>query len=424
MAKQVGPARGMRDFLPSEKRRRDRVLTTIQQAYGRHGFEPIETPAVEDHETLHSGLGGDNEKLSFGILRRGLDASDLSAAADPSELADLGLRFDLTVPLARYVASHQHELPEVFRALHIGPVWRAERPQKGRFRQFVQCDIDIVGEASTLAEREVLLATASALDELGVGGYQFRVNDRRLLAAALSAAGVPEDRQLSVLITLDKLDKVGPDGVMAEIDTHHAGAFDPGALKEFVERASKPVQLTASAIAAVMSAPEELAEQISSWVHDVAEIIGAERFVFDPVLVRGMGYYTGSIIELAHPDSGVSLGGGGRYDQMVGRFLGTDVPAVGFSLGFERLVDLVESVDDDGGQRVALVFDDDVASADLVRIKRELIDQGRSVTLVRAKKNMKSVYGSLADRGFDSVGHLQSGEAAGDIDWRPLSHSR
>ena len=423
MAKQVGPARGMRDFLPAEKRRRDRVLTTIQQAYHRHGFEPMETPAVEDHDTLHSGLGGDNEKLSFGILRRGLEVSDLGAVSDPSELADLGLRFDLTVPLARYVASHHHELPEVFRALHIGPVWRAERPQKGRFRQFVQCDIDIVGEASTLAEREVLLATATALDDLGVSGYQFRVNDRRLLAAALEAAGVPEERHLSVLITLDKLDKVGPAGVLEEIATHHDGAFDPTALRAFVERAGSPVELTASAIADVMSAPVELAEDVSGWVRDVADVIGADRFVFDPALVRGMGYYTGSIIELAHPDSGVSLGGGGRYDQMVGRFLGQEVPAVGFSLGFERLVDILEPVEAEDGSRVAIVFDDDVPAGDLVRIKRDLVDNGRSVTLVRAKKNMKSVYASLDERGFHRVGHLAAGQAADDIEWRELSPS-
>jgi len=369
-------------------------------------------------------LGGDNEKLSFGILRRGLDASDLSSVADPAELADLGLRFDLTVPLARYVASHHHELPDVFRALHVGPVWRAERPQKGRFRQFVQCDIDIVGEPSTLAESEVLLATASALDDVGIEGYQFRVNDRRLLGAALSAAGVPDDRHLSVLITVDKLDKIGVSGVLEEIETHHQGAFDPGALWEFVERVSKPVEFTASAIAHVMSAPEELADDISQWVDDVAAVIGAERFVFDPALVRGMGYYTGSIIELAHPDSGVSLGGGGRYDHMVGRFLGKDVPAVGFSLGFERLVDLVKSADGEESSRVALVYEEDVLSGDLVRAKRELVDQGQSVTLVRAKKNMKSVYSSLEDRGFSAVGHLRSGQAVGDIDWRPLGQVR
>ena len=424
MAKQVGPARGMRDFLPAEKRRRDRVLATIQQAYTRHGFEPIETPAVENHDTLHSGLGGDNEKLSFGILRRGVEASDLSAVADPSELADLGLRFDLTVPLARYVASHHHELPEVFRALHVGPVWRAERPQKGRFRQFVQCDIDIVGESSTLAEREILLATANALDDLGVDRYQFRVNDRRLLSAALSAAGVPDERHLSVLITLDKLDKIGVSGVIEEIETHHGGAFDRAALQEFVERASKPVELTATAIAEVMSAPEELAEEMSSWVQDVAAVIGSERFVFDPVLVRGMGYYTGSIIELAHPDSGVSLGGGGRYDQMVGRFLGKDVPAVGFSLGFERLVELVESDESDDTSRVALVFDEDVAAGELVRIKSELVARGQSVTLVRAKKNMKAVFRSLEDQGFQSVGHLHTGQGLGDVEWRSLGQSR
>ena len=287
----------------------------------------------------------------------------------------------------------------------------------------MQCDIDIVGEASTLAEREVLLATATALDDLGVIEYQFRVNDRRLLAAALEAAGVPEERHLSVLITLDKLDKIGPAGVMAEIETHHTGVFDSARLQAFVERASRPVELTASAIADVMSASVELAEDVSGWVRDVADVIGADRFVFDPALVRGMGYYTGSIIELAHPNSGVSLGGGGRYDQMVGRFLGKEVPAVGFSLGFERLVDILEPDEAEDGSRVALVFDDDVPSGDLVGIKKDLVDQGRSVTLVRAKKNMKSLYSSLEQRGFHAVGHLAAGQVADDIEWRELSLS-
>ena len=424
MAHQVGPARGMRDFLPRDKRRRDRVLQTITKVYRQHGFDPMETPAVEDHSTLHSGLGGDNEKLSFGILRRGLQLEDVANISDLQELTDLGLRFDLTVPLARYVASHRHELPEVFRALHIGPVWRAERPQKGRFRQFVQCDIDIVGDHTTLAEREVLVATAGALQALGVTDYQFRVNDRRLLTAVLAAAGVAPDSHLSVLITLDKLDKIGAEGVLAELEATHAGGYDPGVMAAFVQRAGTSIALEVDAVADVMSAEKDVAASLVSWASEVADVIGSDHVLFDPSLVRGMGYYTGSIVELAHPASGSSLGGGGRYDQMVGRFLGDDVPAFGFSLGFERLVEVVEDGFESDTDRVAVVFSEDISPAELLRVKKELIDAGHEVGVVAAKKNMGSVYSSLESQGYRAVALLQPGQGAAELEWRELDKSR
>ena len=421
MAAPVGPARGMRDFLPADKRRRDQVIQTISDRYQRHGFEPIETPALEDHATLHSGLGGDNEKLSFQVLRRGLSAEDLRDVSDPGELADLGLRFDLTVPLARYVASHRAELPAVFRALHIAPVWRAERPQKGRFRQFVQCDIDIVGDAGTLAEREVLIASADALQALGLEGYRFRVNDRRLLTAVLDAAGVPADSHLSVLITLDKLDKIGSEGVLAELVERHGDAVNRDTLARFLEAASQPIALEAGVIAELMSVSIEVAQELVDWAGDVAQLIGAERVVFDPTLVRGMGYYTGSIVELHHPDLGVSLGGGGRYDGMVGRFLGEDVPAFGFSLGFERLLEVLEFTEAPGGPDVALVFSEDTPQSELLALKRDLIDRGHRVVLVATKKNKKSLYGSLEAQGVTRVAEVDAVvPAVAGLSWRDL----
>ena len=421
MAAKAGPPRGMRDFLPAEKRHRDAVLATISERYQQHGFDPIDTPALEDHETLHSGLGGDNEKLSFQVLRRGLDTADLQAVTSLDELTDLGLRFDLTVPLARYVATHRAELPSVFRALHIAPVWRAERPQKGRYRQFVQCDIDIVGEASSLAERELLIASADALDALGVSGYRFRVNDRRLLTAVLEAAGVAPDQHLSVLITLDKLDKVGIEGVLDELTTRHGGQIDARAMRDFLERASEPVELDAHAIAQLMSATEDSAAELVGWAADVAGRIGPEKVVFDPTLVRGMGYYTGSIIELFHPELGVSLGGGGRYDGMVGRFLGDDVPACGFSLGFERLIDVVDSRRHAGASRLALVYTEQTPLQALLGVKAELIQSGHAVVLAQSKKNKKALFGELETLGVSRVAQVESEVPPVDeLTWREL----
>lgn len=421
MAAKAGPPRGMRDFLPAEKRHRDAVLATISERYQQHGFDPIDTPALEDHDTLHSGLGGDNEKLSFQVLRRGLDTADLQAVTSLDELTDLGLRFDLTVPLARYVATHRAELPSVFRALHIAPVWRAERPQKGRYRQFVQCDIDIVGEASSLAERELLIASADALDALGVSGYRFRVNDRRLLTAVLEAAGVAPDQHLSVLITLDKLDKVGIEGVLDELTTRHGGQIDARAMRDFLERASEPVELDAHAIAQLMSATEDSAAELVGWAADVAGRIGPEKVVFDPTLVRGMGYYTGSIIELFHPELGVSLGGGGRYDGMVGRFLGDDVPACGFSLGFERLIDVVDSRRHAGASRLALVYTEQTPLQALLGVKAELIQSGHAVVLAQSKKNKKALFGELETLGVSRVAQVESEVPLVDeLTWREL----
>jgi histidyl-tRNA synthetase len=412
MASPVNPPRGMRDFLPADKARRERVLGVIRSTYRAHGFDEIETPVMEDSSRLHAGLGGDNEKLAFGVLKRGLTAENFAAATDALDLADLGLRFDLTVPLARFYASHRAELPTVFRSIQIAPVWRAERPQKGRYRQFVQCDIDIIGEAGPLAEVELLVATSAALDALGLVGCTIRINDRRLLIGMLEVFGFPADQHDQVLITIDKLDKVGESGVVAELRERGANASAIDALETYFARPSlgQSLPFGVEAITSALPAgvdPTVIAElaalgaAVDAARGEDAEVVTAAPLIhFDPFLVRGMGYYTGPIFEVAHPSLGYSLGGGGRYDGMIGRFLGTDVPATGFSLGFERLVDLVELPADATSTSIALVHDADVSPVTLAVLKSQLIAEGTRVRLVRRVKNVKLLFDALAAEGF------------------------
>jgi histidyl-tRNA synthetase len=413
----------MRDFPPRDKERREHLLGIIRETYARHGFEEIETPAIEDLERLHSGLGGDNEKLSFAILKRGLGAEDLRAAGAPEDLADLGLRFDLTVPLARFYASNHAVLPPVFRSFHTGPVWRAERPQKGRYRQFVQCDIDILGEASGLAEVEVVLATADALHRLGVTGYTFRVNDRRLLTALLVAAGIPPESQGDALITLDKLDKIGADGVLAELGERLPAGFDHGVVATVLSGA--PVSLDPAAISQVVGGSAEApsaAKELCEWAGAAARELEPGALVVDPTLVRGMGYYTSSIVEIAHPDMGISIGGGGRYDGMIGRFLGTDVPAFGLSLGFERLIEVLPLDSTGHPDRVALLYDKDNPGEHLVTLKSQLVDTGHTVRLVPKTKNLRPVYEQLVADGFSRVAEVTPEVSdSASLAWRDLS---
>lgn len=415
MASPVTPPRGMRDFLPAEKARRERVLSRIRSVYRSHGFDEIETPVMEDSSRLHAGLGGDNEKLAFAVMKRGLDVDALRAAETPLDLADLGLRFDLTVPLARFYASNRGQLPNVVRAIQVAPVWRAERPQKGRYRQFVQCDIDIIGESGTLAEIELIAATTAALDALGVPGCSIRLNDRRLLTAWLEAHDVPESLRPAALITLDKLDKIGLDGVVTELEALGvATARDMTAwLQPRADEspAESWARLTASEFADSEAARELLA---------IRDALPSVALVFDPSLVRGMGYYTGAIFEVAHPELGYSLGGGGRYDGMIGRFLGTDVPACGFSLGFERLIDLVDLGDEPGAVASALVYDDTVSAAELVALQQSLIAEGARVRLARRPKNLKATLDQLAAEGFGRFAFVAAGATTGSLEWRTL----
>jgi histidyl-tRNA synthetase len=435
MATEVNPPRGMRDFLPVSKAHREHTLGIIRQVYSRHGFDEIETPVMEDFDRLHSGLGGDNEKLAFSVLKRGLDAQMLEAAAhtgDPHELADLGLRFDLTVPLARFYATHRSELPSVFRALQIAPVWRAERPQKGRYRQFVQCDIDIIGEASQLAEVELITATSDVLATLGLTRCTIRINDRRILTGILDYCGFSSERIPSALISLDKLDKIGAAGVVTELSEAGADAAAVlGGLLEKIEPhlTTGGVPLTTQDILSVLpdgidpdavAALETLAQSLSSLPDGV-------QVRFDPTLVRGMGYYTGTIFEISHPESGSSIGGGGRYDGMIGRFLGQDVPAVGFSIGFERIIDLIDTNGDRGVNSVVLVHDAVLSSGELsmhklLELKSQLISQGKRVRLEKRVKNLTPVLDRARDAGFTSFAYVSADtKSVNDLSFKDLA---
>ncbi|QNE47624.1 histidine--tRNA ligase [Glaciihabitans sp. INWT7] len=434
MASPINPSRGMRDFLPADKARRERVLAVIRSVFSAHGFDEIETPVMEDSARLHAGLGGDNEKLAYGVLKRGLTAADIAAATDPLDLADLGLRFDLTVPLARFYASHRAELPTVFRAIQAAPVWRAERPQKGRYRQFVQCDIDIIGEAGPLAEIELLTATADTLSALGLVGCTIRINDRRLLIGMLTTLGFAADSHDQVLITIDKLDKVGQDGVIAELRERGVDAAAVDALETFFRRPQTMEFLSFGERAIRKALPEGADDAVVAELVAIGQAVGgagdrgadaaASRptIEFDPFLVRGMGYYTGAIFEVVHPELPYSLGGGGRYDGMIGRFLGVDVPAAGFSIGFERIVDLARLQDGEGTGGVALVYDSEVTSDILMRLKSELIESGRRVRLERAPRNLKPLLAQLAASGFVEMATVSATTTTvGDLRMRALT---
>jgi histidyl-tRNA synthetase len=322
------------------------------------------------------------------------------------------------VPLARFYASHRAELPGVFRSIQIGPAWRAERPQKGRFRQFIQCDIDVIGEPGNLAEVELIVATSATLDALGLAGCTIRINDRRVLISMLAVFGFDAADHEHVLITLDKLDKVGPDGVIRELE-ERAEALE-------LDRSSQQLESYIAAVRALrdfLTRPRTLEflvygehsirRELPAGVDedavrdlvalgDAVEAAGIDRhrLIFDPFLVRGMGYYTGTIFEVAHPSLPYSLGGGGRYDGMIGRFLGSEVPAAGFSLGFERLVELVELPEDEAANAVALVYDADVAPPQLAALKAELIASGVRTTLARRSKNTTAQLEQLASAGY------------------------
>ncbi len=406
----------MRDFTPAVKAQRERVLARIRASYRAHGFDEIETPVVEESSRLSAGLGGDNEKLAFGVLKRGLTREDLAAAESTADIIDMGLRYDLTVPLTRFYATNRAELPPVFRAIQIAPVWRAERPQKGRFRQFVQCDIDIIGEAGILAEAEVLTATLATLDALGITGTTIRINDRRIINGLLDSLGLTDTE--SALITLDKLDKIGAQGVIDELRERGASDSALATLDALLSSHSNPT--AAPTLAAMTDAlPAGVAPEAVAELADIARAIGhAGQIVFDPFLVRGMGYYTGAIFEVAHPDLGYSLGGGGRYDGMVGTFLGTDVPAVGFSLGFERLVDLVADDGVEDSQSVAVLYEHTLSVEDLVAVKKELMAEGLRVRLVQKTKNTRAVLEQLDRDGFTRYAFLNQGEP---LEWKTLT---
>jgi histidyl-tRNA synthetase len=420
----------MRDFLPAEKAVREGVLAAIRESFAAYGYREIETPVAEDLGRLTSGQGGDNEKLIFRILRRDLDPDK---AVPAGEAADLGLRFDLTLPLARFYATHRGELPAVFRSIQIAPVWRAERPQKGRYRQFTQCDIDVLGEASDLAEIELVTATLSTLDRLGIPGVSVRLNDRRVLLGLLDACGFAPTDAAGVLIIVDKLDKIGVSGVADELRADRDGTAVDRLVTLLEQLAARTMHdgapggsgdfdATLALLPAAVAAPAAGLARIRD---GVVQAQPGARIVADPTLVRGMGYYTGPIFELFHPSFAGSVGGGGRYDGMIGRFTGTDIPGCGFSIGFERVVGLVDPTRFVSDRRqVALLYDDAPAGV-LVAWQRRLIDGGAAVRLIPKARNLGRLLGSLADEGFGAYALLDAstpgpGADASALDLRPL----
>ncbi len=403
MANPVVPARGMRDILPADQKKRDRILAIIRDTYSRAGFLEIETPAVEPLSRLLSDQGGDNEKMIFEILRRGLSPDESVIVKDAT---DLGLRYDLTVPLTRFYATHAAQLPRVFRALQTGPVWRAERPQKGRYRQFRQCDIDIIGDGSTSAEVDLLVTTLSAFQNLGMAAdVMVLLNDRRILRDLLEASGIGADSQDATLITLDKRDKIGDKGVKVEL--LEKGLCTAPQAEELLANVDALRSLTSFDSAATTAGEVQLAGGQTISLYELPEIVAAARALrpdatirFDPTLVRGMGYYTGPIFEVAHRERDFSVAGGGRYDKVVGKWLGRDVPACGFSIGFERIVDLVNLPDEDSS-RVALLYKPGQDPLGVFQLRDELLQAGYSVGLVVPPRRLGGqFFDSLVEDGY------------------------
>jgi len=403
------PVTGMKDILPEEMRIREYVQNVISETYSRYGFTRIETPCVENIENLTSKQGGDNEKLIFKILKRG-EKLDVANATTEEQVVDGGLRYDLTVPLVRYYSNNSANLPSPFKALQMGNVWRADRPQRGRYRQFMQCDIDILGEPSNLAEIELILATTTTLGKLGFKNFQIRINERRILKAMAAYAGFTEDQYESVFITLDKMDKIGPYGVKEELI---AGGFETASVDKYLRLFENP-DTTAEGIRKLADTLGDFLDaEIKEGLIEIIDSVEATKqaqfdMVFDPTLVRGMSYYTGTIFEIAMPEFGGSCGGGGRYDEMVGRFTGQNVPACGFSIGFERIVLLLV----EGGFKVpgesekkAYLIEKGIGKEKLCEIiakAQKEREEGRQVLVVRMNKNKKFQKEQLTAQGYVS----------------------
>ena len=398
----------MKDILPGEMEIRDYVLNIIKDTYRGYGFSAIETPCVEHIENLTSKQGGDNEKLIFKILKRG-EKLNVAAATTEEEVVDSGLRYDLTVPLVRYYSNNAASLPSPFKALQMGNVWRADRPQRGRYRQFMQCDIDILGEPSNLAEIELILATTTTLGRLGFKNFQIRINERRILKAMATYSGFPEESYDSVFITLDKMDKIGLEGVEAELLEN---GFDKACVDKYLEL-FKGLESAEDGVAYLADTLEGFLEpEIAQSLREIMDSVRATKasdfeIVFDATLVRGMSYYTGTIFEIAMPEFGGSCGGGGRYDKMVGKFTGNDVPACGFSIGFERIIMLLM---ERGFQvptrpkQVAYLIEKGVSGERLCEViaqAQEARKDGTQVLVARMNKNKKFQKEQLNKEGYE-----------------------
>lgn len=401
------PVTGMKDILPREMQIRDYVTALVKETYGGFGFQSIETPCVEHIENLCSKQGGENEKLIFKIMKRG-EKLDIAGANSEDDLADSGLRYDLTVPLSRYYANHANELPSPFKALQMGSVWRADRPQKGRFRQFVQCDIDILGDPSYLAETELIQATTTLLGKLDFKNFTVRINDRKILKAMASYAGFAEDKLDGIFITLDKMDKIGIDGVKNEL--MEAGFPETDVLKylelfESTSRDIKGLKDLKEKLGDIL--PDETSESLETIMSCVESTKAADfKIEFDPTLVRGMSYYTGTIFEISMDEFGSSVAGGGRYDDMIGRFTGQKTCACGFSIGFERIITILLDKDykvPDDSKRQVFLIEKGATKERICEIMKEaagLRSKGVKVLISQMNKNKKFQKEQLMKEGY------------------------
>ena len=407
MALSKKPVNGMKDILPEEMQIRDYVQQVIKETYRNFGFTQIETPCMENIANLSSKQGGENEKLIFKVMKRG-EKLKIAEAKDETDLVDFGMRYDLTVPLVRYYSNNANDLPSPFKALQMGNVWRADRPQRGRYRQFMQCDIDIIGEPSNLAEIELILATTTTIGKLGFKNFEIRINERRILKAMAAYSGFAEEDYDTVFIILDKMDKIGLDGVKAEL-------LESGFTQEMVDKYGRLFEGMQAADDAIAYLAGELGNYLEEGVADSlseirtsvgATVDGNFEIVFDPTLVRGMSYYTGTIFEIEMPDFGSSVAGGGRYDKMVGKFTGKDTPACGFSIGFERIITILL---DQGFQvpgsaeKIAFLVEKGMDAdrlCDVIGEAQKLRSEGRQVLVVRMNKNKKFQKDNLIEQGY------------------------
>ncbi len=389
--------KGMRDILPREAEIREYLLNKMKKTYASFGFSQIETPCVEHIENLTSKQGGDNEKLIFKILKRGEKLTDAAEGLNVDELVDSGLRYDLTVPLSRYYSNNAASLTLPFKAMQIGPVWRADRPQKGRFRQFVQCDIDIFGDATSSAEIELITATSTYLESIGIGGVTIMINDRRILAGMARASGFAEESFSQVFITLDKYDKIGEAGIEKEL---LESGYDTLCVEKYMS-IFRGAMAAEDRFAFLESALEGNVEE--GVIANLREIVCAVATIsdgrfnldFDPTLVRGMGYYTGVIFEIKSEDfKGSSIGGGGRYDKMIGNFTGQNTPACGFSIGFERIVAaLVEKnfKPDEASEKTAILYDKRMSTEEFALMQKAAMAARANGKIVLVQKMNKNV---------------------------------
>ncbi len=410
MALAKKPVNGMKDILPEEMQIRDYVMNVIKETYRSFGFTPIETPCMENIANLSNKQGGENEKLIFKVLKRG-EKLKLETAQTENDVVDFGMRYDLTVPLARFYSNNANDLPSPFKALQMGNVWRADRPQRGRYRQFMQCDIDILGEPSNLAEIELILATTTTLGKLGFKNFQIRINERRILKAMAAYSGFAEESYDTVFIILDKMDKIGMDGVAEELAKN-------GYAKESIDKYLSlfaHLQGKEEVADGVAYLAEELGEyldtEIAENLKEIAASVNATKaadfsLVFDPTLVRGMSYYTGTIFEIAMPEFGGSCGGGGRYDEMIGKFTGNQVPACGFSIGFERIILLLlEQGFEIPGQseKIAYLIEKNYPGEKLAQVIEQAQKEralGKQVLVARMNKNKKFQKEKLTAQGY------------------------